>query len=220
MEAIKKFLKSDPRLQKMVRFLMVPENQKRPRWWVKNFVNPFFHVKGKNSLVRSNTRMDVFPYNPFRIGRNSTIEDFSTVNNGMGEISIGDNSRVGISNVLIGPVSIGNYVIMAQNVVISGLNHSYQDVTMPTSLQKCTTSKITVEDEVWIGANSVITAGVTIGKHSVVAGGSVVTKDVPPYTIVAGNPAKVIKKFNSHTGEWESVKDKLAAEKNVEVHKD
>jgi acetyltransferase-like isoleucine patch superfamily enzyme len=152
--------------------------------------------------------MDVLPWNNFVLGQNSTIEDFSTLNNGMGDIIIGNNVRVGISNVLIGPVTIGNYVIIAQNVVMSGLNHTYHDIHIPTSLQKCTTGQITIEDEVWIGANSVITAGVTIGKHSVVAGGSVVTKNVPPYTIVAGNPAKIIKQFNFETNKWESVKPK------------
>lgn len=206
MKAIIDTIKSDPRLKKFVHYLMIPKNQARPRWWVKNFMNPFFHKKGKNALVRSRTRMDVVPFNFFAIGENSTIEDFSTVNNGMGPVVIGNNSRVGMSNVVIGPVTIGNYVIIAQNVVMSGLNHSYQDIDVPTSQQKCTIAEIKIEDEAWIGANAVITAGVTIGKHAVVAGGSVVTKDVLPYTIVGGNPAKVLKKYNFETKEWESVK--------------
>lgn len=199
-------IKSDPRLKKLVHYSLIPKSQARPRWWVKVFVNPFFHKKGKGSLVRSRTRMDVMPFNNFMLGDNSTIEDFSTINNGMGPVLIGNHVRVGMSNVIIGPVSIGNYVIMAQNIVMSGLNHSYQDVHIPTCLQKCTVAEIKIEDEVWIGANSVITAGVTIGKHAVVAGGSVVTKDVPPYTIVGGNPAKIIKQFNFDTNQWESVK--------------
>ena len=63
--------------------------------------------------------------------------------------------------------------------------------------------RITLEDEVWIGANSVVLAGVTIGKHAVVAAGSVVTKNVPAYSVVVGNPAKVIKQYNPQTGVWE-----------------
>jgi acetyltransferase-like isoleucine patch superfamily enzyme len=198
-------IKSDPNLKKFVHYLLIPENQARPRSWVKYFLNPFFHKKGKDALIRSRTRMDVLPFNNFSIGNNSTIEDFSTINNGMGDVHIGNNVRIGISNVIIGPVSIGDYVIIAQNVVVSGLNHSYQDVKIPISLQKCTSSEVKIEDEVWIGANSVITAGVTIGKHAVVAGGSIVTKNVLPYTIVGGNPAKVIKKFNFESGIWEFV---------------
>ncbi|MBX9852179.1 MAG: acyltransferase, partial [Cytophagaceae bacterium] len=164
-------IKSDPRLKAFVHYLLIPKNQARPRWWVKNLLNPFIHNRGKDSLIRSRTRMDILPFNKFSLGDNSTIEDFSTINNGMGDVIIGNNVRVGMSNVVIGPVTIGNFVIIAQNVVMSGLNHSYQDVTTPTCLQKCTTSPIIVEDEAWIGANAVITAGVKIGKHAVVAGG-------------------------------------------------
>ena len=93
--------------------------------------------------------------------------------------------------------------MLAQNIVLSGLNHSYEDLTKPMSHQKQTTSMIKVEDEVWIGANAVIVAGVTVGKHSVIAAGSIVTKDVPPFSIVAGNPAKVLKAYNPETKQWE-----------------
>ncbi len=120
----------------------------------------------------------------------------------MGAVIIGDRTLVGMSNVLIGPLRIGNDVIMAQNIVLSGLNHGYLDVKIPIRDQPCTTAEIVVEDEVWIGANSVITAGVRIGRHAVVAGGSVVTKDVPPYTIVGGNPARPLKAYHSETGQW------------------
>src|SRR5205823_2989887 len=113
--------------------------------------------------------------------------------------------RVGIGNVVIGPVSIGNHVIMAQNIVLSGLNHQYQNIHLPISEQPVSTSPIVIEDECWIGANAVITAGVTIGKHSVVAGGSVVTKDVPPYSVAAGNPARMIKQYNRVLNQWERV---------------
>lgn len=181
----------------------MPHNQARPRLWVTFFVNPFFHKKGKGSLIRRRTRMDVLPFNQFNIGQHTTIEDFSTINNGLGDVIIGNHSRIGLSNVLIGPVKIGNQVILAQNIVASGMNHGYEDVTIPIRLQKCNTSPIIIEDECWIGANAVITAGVTIGKHSVVAAGSVVTRNVPAYSIVAGNPAKIIKSYNTTSGFWE-----------------
>jgi acetyltransferase-like isoleucine patch superfamily enzyme len=149
--------------------------------------------------------MDVLPFNKFSLGKNSTIEDFSVVNNGMGNVHIGDNSRIGISNVLIGPVNIGNHVIIAQNVVMSGLNHGYEDIHTPIRLQPCTTSPITIGNDSWIGANAVITAGVQIGKHVIVAAGSVVTKNVPDFSIVAGNPARIIKQYNEITQSWEKV---------------
>lgn len=199
-------IKSNPSLKQFVHQLLIPKNQARPRTWVKWLVNPFFHSKGRGVTVCRRNRMDVLPFNAFSIGDYSTVEDFATVNNGVGAVRIGCYSRIGIGNVLIGPVSVGNHVMLAQNVVVSGLNHSYQDIHTPISLQPVSTSPIIIEDECWIGANSVITAGVTVGKHSVVAGGSVVTKNVPPYSVVAGNPAKVIKQYNFTTGLWERVK--------------
>ena len=85
---------------------------------------------------------------------------------------------------------------------MSGLNHLFEDISIPISQQKCSTAEIVIEDEVWIGANVVVTAGTRIGKHSVVAAGSVVTKDVPPYCVVAGNPARILKKYNEESKEW------------------
>ncbi|GEP98368.1 acyltransferase [Chitinophaga cymbidii] len=201
--SLKESIKQNPRLKALALKMLTPPNQARPRTWVRWLVNPFFHKKGKGSLIRRRTRMDVLPFNPFVLGSYSTIEDFSTVNNGMGGVFIGERVRVGLGNVLIGPVRIGNNVIIAQNVVISGLNHGYQHPDIPISQQPCTTGEITIEDDCWIGANCVVTVGVTIGKHSVIAGGSVVTKDVPPYSIAAGNPARIIKRYNAASGAWE-----------------
>lgn len=201
-------IKNNPTLKRFALLSLMPRNQARPRLWVKLFVNPFKHKKGKGSLIRRNTRMDVLPFNGFSLGKNSTIEDYTVVNNGMGDVTIGDGVRVGLSNVIIGPIVIGNNIIIAQHVVMSGLNHGYEDINTPIRLQPCTTSKIIIEDDCWIGANAVITAGVTIGKHSIVAAGSVVTKSVPPYSIVGGNPAKILKQYNTHTQMWEKLNNK------------
>jgi acetyltransferase-like isoleucine patch superfamily enzyme len=206
MEKIIHTIKSNPRLKSLVLFLLMPSNQARPRKWVQLFVNPLKHKKAKGVLIRKRTRIDVLPFNRFEIGENSTIEDFATINNGLGDVIIGERTRIGISNVLIGPVKIGNDVILAQNIVISGLNHSYDDIKRPIKDQECTKGEIVIEDDAWIGANAVITAGVRIGKHSVVAAGSVVTKDVPPYSIAVGNPARVVKQYDFATGKWEKVK--------------
>ena len=199
---IKLYLNSRPKLKQYVHWALIPKHQARPRWWVRNFFNPFIHKKGKGALVCKQVRMDVLPFNKFSLGDFSTIEDFSVVNNGVGPVHIGNRVRVGVGNVLIGPLKIGNNVIMAQHVVLSGLNHGYQDIDIPIMDQPCTTAPIIIEDDCWIGANAVITAGVTIGKHAIVAGGSVVTKDVESYTIVGGNPAKVLKKYDAESKSW------------------
>lgn len=200
---LKEKIKSNPKLQKLVIWLITPKNQARPRLWVSLFVNPFFHKRGRGSLIRKRVRMDVMPYNNFVLGKDSTIEDFATINNGVGDIIIGERSRIGLGNTLIGPVTVGNDVIFAQNIVASGLNHGYEDINTPISKQPVVTMPIIIEDEAWIGANAVITAGVTVGKHSIVAAGCVVVKDVPPYSIVGGNPGKILKTYNKDTGKWE-----------------
>ncbi|MCR8556142.1 acyltransferase [Mucilaginibacter sp. BJC16-A38] len=195
-------IKSNPKLKKIAHWLIIPTGQARPRLWVRLAVNPFIHKRGKNSIIRFNTRMDLFPFKNFEIGSNSIIEDFATINNGVGDVLIGNNCGIGLSNVIIGPVKMGNYVMLAQNIVISGLNHGYEDVTVPPRVQKVVTKQITIEDNVWIGANCVITAGVTIGKHAVIGAGSVVTKDIPQFSVAVGNPARVIKKYNFETNSW------------------
>jgi len=200
--SVKEKIKANKKLKNFVHWLLIPRYQARPRKWVSWFVNPLYHKRGKHSVIRRRTRMDVLPFNRFELGDYSTIEDFCTVNNGVGDVIIGRETRIGMGNVLIGPVTIGDSVMFAQNIVLSGLNHSYEDIDLPISRQKETTALITIEDECWIGANAVITAGVTLGKHSVVAAGAVVTKDIPPYSIAAGNPARVIKQYDFEKKQW------------------
>lgn len=195
-------LKEDPSIKKLVLWMLQPKNQARPRWWVRVILNPFLHQRGRGSLICSATRMDIFPFNEFQLGDYSTIEDFATINNGVGSVIIGRKSRIGIGNTIIGPVEIGDNVILAQNIVISGLNHGYEDIHTPPNEQPVSKSLVSVGDNCWIGANAVITAGVNIGKHVVVGAGSVVTKNVPAYSLVAGNPAKLLKRYSEEAGCW------------------
>ncbi len=185
--------------------MLVPAGEARPRIWVKWLVNPFIHKRGSGSTIRWRTRMDVLPFNQFQLGEDSTIEDFSTINNGVGDVIIGHSSLIGMGNTIIGPIQIGNNVIFAQNIVASALNHAYRDPDQPIQAQPILKSQIVIEDDCWIAANAVITAGVRIGKHSVIAAGAIVTKDIPPYSVAAGNPAKVLKQYNFETKNWERV---------------
>lgn len=200
--SLKKYIDERPALKQFIHWMLIPSNEARPRLWVSWFVNPLTHKRHRSSIVRSSVRLDVLPFNTFSLGEKSIIDDFSVINNGVGSVTIGENSLIGIGAVIIGPVTIGSNVIMAQHVVASGLNHFYENVEVPIRDQPVTTGTICIEDECWIGANVTITAGVTIGRHSVVAGGSVVTRDVPPYTVVGGNPARVLKKYDSASAQW------------------
>jgi len=203
--SLKSTFKSNPKIKKLIHWMLIPSGKARPRFWVKLFINPFFHHKGKGASICWQTRIDVLPFNKFELGKDSTIEDYCTVNNGVGDVIIGDNTLIGMGNTIIGPITIGNNVIFAQNIVASALNHEYRDPNSPISQQPILTEPIIIEDDCWIAANAVITAGVKIGKHSVIAAGAVVTKDIPPYSVAVGNPAKILKHFNSDSGIWERI---------------
>lgn len=203
--SLKDTIKKDPRLKKLVLRLMSTQNGIRPRWWVRNLVNPFFHKRGRHTVIFRKSRLDLVPFNQFGIGHHSTIEDFSFVNNAMGPVILGNHVFIGASNAIIGPVTLHDHVMTAQNVVISGMNHGIANVSVAYRYQPCTVAAITIGEGSWIGANSVITAGVQIGAFAIVAAGSVVTKNIEPYTMAGGNPARVLKQFNHEKGEWEKV---------------
>lgn len=200
-------IKGDPKLKKFVLWLISPNGRPRPRWYIRLIVNRFFHKRGKNSLIRGNARMDIFPYNPFYLGKNSTIESFCLVNNGAGEVYIGDNARVGAGTVVIGPVHMGHGSGTGQHVFISGFNHGYKDGTKNSKYQPLDVKPVIIGDEAHIGANSVVLAGVTIGTRVQVGAGSVVTKDIPDFSIAVGNPCRVIKRYDESTGEWLKIED-------------
>ncbi|WP_461131319.1 acyltransferase [Spirosoma aerophilum] len=202
---ISELIKSNNRVKHWLHYALIPQGQARPRRWVSWFVNPFVHKKGVGARICASARLDVLPFRQFTLGQHSTIEDYCVINNGVGDVSVGAHSRVGIGSIVIGPVSIGNQVIIAQHVVISGLNHGYENIDIPIRQQPVKALPIVIDDESWIGSNVVITAGVRVGRHSIVAAGSVVTKDVSAYSVVAGNPARVIKQYNPERRCWERV---------------
>ena len=128
-----------------------------------------------------------------------------------GEIHIGNNTYIGPGSIIQSKeqVRIGNSVIIANNVLIVDNNNHPVDPVMRLQMSACNdflhdelwgwkyadSKPIIIEDNVWIGRDSRIMKGVRIGKGSIVALGAIVVKDVPPYTIVAGNPAKVVKQL-------------------------
>lgn len=136
----------------------------------------------KRKLVVLHKRADIQEYVLIRTFRNKVV--------------IGENSQINPFTVIYGGsgVFIGKNVMIAPNCMIAAGNHNMSRIDVPM-MQAGNVSKgpITIEDGVWIGANSVITDNVTIGHNSVVAAGSVVTKNVDPYSIVAGSPARIIK---------------------------
>jgi acetyltransferase-like isoleucine patch superfamily enzyme len=110
-------------------------------------------------------------------------------------ITIGSRSLIGEACVLRGQggITIGDDVYLAPLVQMLAVNHVYHDTTRPISHQGITAQGIVVEDGAWIGGGAIILDGVRIGRNAVVGAGAVVTKDVPDYMIVAGNPARVVR---------------------------
>lgn len=198
---IKEKARQNPRLKKILLSLIVHPVKTRPQWWVRLFLFAYIE-KGKGTVIYNSVRKDLVPFNRFTLGRHSVIESFSTLNNMVGDITIGEYSRVGLGNTIIGPVAIGNHTNLAQNITVSGLNHNFQDITKTIAEQGVSTAQIRIGDDVWIGANSVILAGTEIGTHSIIAAGTVVTRSVPPYSICAGNPGKIIKRYDFENKEW------------------
>ncbi|MEZ4646476.1 MAG: acyltransferase [Chloroflexota bacterium] len=113
-------------------------------------------------------------------------------------IKIGKNSLVGEYSVIRGQggVTIGDRVYTSPFTQIIAVNHVFDDPKRPFVDQGITAEGIVIEDDVWLGAGAVITDGVRVGKGAVVAAGAVVTKDVPPHTVVGGVPARVIKQID------------------------
>lgn len=193
-EAIRGQFKGNPRLKKFVDWMIMNQVQTRPRWFIR-MLAPLYQHRGKHSVVHRSARMDTPPYRKFSLGDYSVIESFACINNAVGDVIIGDHTRIGLHNTIIGPVTIGCHVNLAQGITVTALNHNFEDSDKRIDEQGVSTTPVIIEDDIWIGANAVILPGVTIGKHSVVAAGAVVTKNVPPHSLVAGVPAKIIKQI-------------------------
>ena len=109
-------------------------------------------------------------------------------------LKIGDNSSIGINSFVQGKVTIGSNVMMGPDVRIYTQNHRHDRTDIPMIEQGYEDEEsVEICDDVWIGARATILPGVVIGKGSIVGSAAVVTKNVPEYSIVAGNPAKVVK---------------------------
>lgn len=108
-------------------------------------------------------------------------------------LRVGDNSGIGVAAKLSPQVTIGSSVLMGEDVVFLTQNHAYKRANQTIGSQgDLPVEGIRVGDDVWIGTRAMILPGVTIGTGAIVGAGSVVTKSVEPYSVVAGNPARVV----------------------------
>lgn len=191
-ELLRDKLKSCGGMKKLIWLLVMNGVQTRPRWYVR-LLAPLYQHRGRGSVIHGSVRMDTPPFRRFSIGRRSVVESFCCINNAVGDVLIGDSTRIGLHSTVIGPVTIGSHVNLAQGITVTALNHNFSNRDRRIDEQGISTRPVVIEDDVWIGANAVILPGVTVGRHSVIAAGAVVTADVPPFSLAAGVPA-VVKK--------------------------
>ncbi len=149
----------------------------------------------KNSLINALSYDGVEIGNNFTLGKYAIIECTGVLRNVGNSLKIGNN--VGINHFCFigvrGDIEIGNDVIFGPRVNIFSENHNYEDITIPIKNQGVTKGKTIIGNDVWIGANVSIMSGVKIGDGCIIAAGAIVTKDIPPYSIIGGVPAKVLK---------------------------
>ena len=193
-EELRLKLKGSPMLKKALDWLIMNQRDARPRWYVR-LLAPLYQHRGRGSKIYRSVRMDTPPYRRFSLGQKSVIESYSCINNAVGDVVIGDHTRIGLHNTIIGPVTIGSHVNLAQGITVTALNHNFEAPERRIDEQGVSTQQVTIGDDIWIGANAVVLPGVTVGNHCVIAAGAVVTKDVPPHSLVAGVPAKIIKQI-------------------------
>ena len=129
----------------------------------------------ENTIISWNAIISTVKQHGFvKIGKNCSVNPFCMLNGA-------------------GGITIGNDVRIAPNVMISALNHLFSDPDVPIRNQGYSCKGIKINDDVWIGTGATILDGVEIGKGAVIAAGSIVNKNVEPYTIVGGIPAKKLK---------------------------
>ena len=193
-ETFRDGLNNSPKIKKLLDYLIMNQRDARPRWYVR-LLAPLYQHRGRDSKIYRSVRMDTPPYRRFSLGQKSVIESYSCINNAVGDVVIGDHTRIGLHNTIIGPVTIGSHVNLAQGITVTALNHNFEAPERRIDEQGVSTQQVTIGDDIWIGANAVVLPGVTVGNHCVIAAGAVVTKDVPPHSLVAGVPAKIIKQI-------------------------
>jgi acetyltransferase-like isoleucine patch superfamily enzyme len=157
---------------------------------------------GYNTIIEDGAEINCLSLQGIKLGNRVTIGKYAIIRPSniyggpIGEgLTMGDNSNIGPYNYIgcSGKITIGNNVMLAPRVSIYAENHVFDHPEILIRDQGVEKKEVIIEDDCWIAANSILLAGVTIGKGSVVAAGSVVTENVPPYSVVAGVPAKWIK---------------------------
>ena len=155
-----------------------------------HIVRPRFISIGDNVTVGADT--DIYVH-PFDRGSKELI------------IQIGNDVHIGRNNIIGARKSVilEDHVLLGPHVMIGDHSHRYEDVAVPIKLQDATEAgPVRIEQDSWIGANVFVLPNVNIGRHSVVGANSVVNRDIPPYSVAVGTPARVIKRYDFDLKKW------------------
>jgi acetyltransferase-like isoleucine patch superfamily enzyme len=144
----------------------------------------------RNVALRANSRLEP----GISIGDRCTIQDGALLNASEGFVHVGERSWIGPFCVVYGNggVRIGRDVMIAAHSCITSVGHRHDELARPMMAQGIDVRPVTIADDVWIGMNCTILPGVSIGRGAIVAAGAVVRRDVAPYSIVAGVPAREV----------------------------
>lgn len=170
-----------------------------------------FKKVGKNVFVRRhlmvNEPKSITIGNNARLGRFCRLECYKDENGRMGQISLGNYTSMGnYCTILSGAdVNIGNFSRFASFVTIMSESHGINPEKGIYHKQELVCKEVSIGEYCWVGEKVIIMPGVTIGDWSIIGAGALVTRDIPPYSIAVGNPAKVIKRYNFKTHSWEKV---------------
>ena len=174
-----------------------------------------FGAFGDNSVICFPTNT-IFNERFIHIGSGTMIGPQVTLSAGMvpGQecisdpvVAIGDRCLIGQGSGIVGhfEIRIGNDVWTGHNVYITDQNHDYRDVTVPISRQSMPERSVTIGDGSWLGYGTVVLPGARIGKHVAIGANSVVSGEIPDYSVAVGSPARVVKQWTERDG-WQAVR--------------
>lgn len=184
-------------LSKIIVFLYFNLGCKLRHLFWKLYVKSFGGSLGDNVEIYEQVRISsgnpksIFIGNDIRILRSVTISTYKS-----GKIFIGNNVHIGESSIIASnkEIVIKDNVTIGPQTIIVDLDHIYKEIGIPINKQGFHCEKILIEEDVWIAAHCSILKGVTIGKGSVIGAATVVTCDIPPYSVAVGVPARIIRK--------------------------
>ena len=171
-------------------------------------VNIFFYFIFRGSLIRKCLHATNIKY--IKVGKNVTIDEYARLDcyltdKNIPNFVIGDGTMIGFNCTFLCTTDliIGHNVLIASNCFITTEDHGINpELNQKYLAQPLISKSVIIEDNCWLGEKVIVCKGVKIGKFSIVGAGSVVTKDIPPYSIAVGNPAKVIKFYDFKVHDW------------------